>query len=196
MGSEPQRVLLGNSIDGYHFINQQGPKSSSDLQKVIIINLLRREDRKHAFIEHLQETAPTEWQLPTAAVQREAAAPAGGHAPAAVPVEVVPATEGRRLDLFRPELARLFGLGGGRWAYGGGLGNPHQDHFYSRSVLGCALSHISVWERLAEDDSAGLEDFYLIFEDDARLPPDFAERWAAALRHTPPGGGGGGGGGR
>jgi GR25 family glycosyltransferase involved in LPS biosynthesis len=40
------------------------------------------------------------------------------------------------------------------------------DFFWKKSVSGCALSHIGLWEQLIGDSEA---DAYLIFEDDARV---------------------------
>lgn len=47
------------------------------------------------------------------------------------------------------------------------LGN---DFNYRKGVIGCALSHIHLWEALIADD---MNDYYIILEDDARLCKNF-----------------------
>ena len=49
------------------------------------------------------------------------------------------------------------------------LGN---DFNYRCGVLGCALSHIKLWKQLVNDSI----DYYLIFEDDVKLVPNFRTR--------------------
>jgi len=52
-----------------------------------------------------------------------------------------------------------------------------------RGVIGCALSHLAVWEQIATQKQGMI----LIFEDDARcIDPDSAHRILAALNNVPP----------
>jgi GR25 family glycosyltransferase involved in LPS biosynthesis len=63
-------------------------------------------------------------------------------------IEVIEAFDGRKLKL-GPNLVRLF----------------HQNSFgWKRSAMGCSLSHLSVWKKIAEDGGAAL-----ILEDDVRM---------------------------
>ena len=72
------------------------------------------------------------------------------------------AVDGRALTL-TPRIARLF--------------KPHSFN-WRKSTMGCALSQLSVWHRLANESSDNTA--YLILEDDARLQPVWRERWEQA----------------
>lgn len=81
-------------------------------------------------------------------------------------VNVWRATDGRALTM-TPQLAYLF---------------RDNDFKWKKAVMGCAISHMGLWERLAKDQIATS---YLICEDDARLRPDWREWWTAAAPHIP-----------
>lgn len=81
-------------------------------------------------------------------------------------VHVLPAIDGRTLKL-TPELASLF---------------RNNDFKWKKSVMGCALSHFALWQRLAVDPVAKS---YVIFEDDVRLRDDWAAQWYKAAAHVP-----------
>ena len=98
------------------------------------------------------------------------------------------ATDGRdptQLDLFTDASQRaLFDLS----AWRGSRQNPHQDHGFRTSVLGCALSHYRAWRRIAADASLEDQDSVLVLEDDTMFDPSFARRWPgvrAALEIDP-----------
>ena len=76
------------------------------------------------------------------------------------------ATDGRALTM-TPALARLF---------------RDNDFKWKKAVMGCAISHMGLWERLANDKVARS---YLIMEDDVRFLPDWLQRWKAAASHVP-----------
>lgn len=84
-------------------------------------------------------------------------------------IQRVSAFEGKKIHI-TPAIARLF--------------RPH-DFDWKKPVLGCALSHLSIWWQLANerDDIHS----YLILEDDAKLAPNWQERWNAAVPHIPEG---------
>ena len=46
------------------------------------------------------------------------------------------------------------------------------DFLYKKGVLGCALSHLAIWERLLSDPD---NDYYIVLEDDITLNKDFAK---------------------
>ena len=46
------------------------------------------------------------------------------------------------------------------------------DFLYKKGVLGCALSHLAIWERLLADPD---NDYYIVLEDDITLNKDFAK---------------------
>ena len=46
------------------------------------------------------------------------------------------------------------------------------DFANNRGVIGCAMSHLTLWKRLLQDDD---NDFYLILEDDIEFTDDFSE---------------------
>lgn len=46
-------------------------------------------------------------------------------------------------------------------------------HGYCKGVLGCALSHLTLWEELSNSEKEAC----LILEDDAKLEPNFEKKW-------------------
>jgi GR25 family glycosyltransferase involved in LPS biosynthesis len=91
------------------------------------------------------------------------------HPDLAMRVLRMPAFEGTKLKL-TPKLARLFA--------------PH-DFAWKKPVMGCALSHLAMWCKLAGDK----EDIqsYLIMEDDAVLKGEWKKAWKTAVKekHLP-----------
>ena len=79
-------------------------------------------------------------------------------------VQRLSAVDGRSLTL-TPRIARLFKPNNYKWR---------------KSIMGCALSQLSLWHRLAQEPSDGTA--YLILEDDARLLPEWIDRWEQAYR--------------
>jgi alpha(1,3/1,4) fucosyltransferase len=77
------------------------------------------------------------------------------------------AVEGKRLTL-TPELARLF--------------RPH-DFFWKKPIMGCALSHLTLWHKLATEHPD--INSYLILEDDVKLKPNWETAWKMAYPHLP-----------
>ncbi len=77
------------------------------------------------------------------------------------------AVEGKRLTL-TPELARLF--------------RPH-DFFWKKPIMGCALSHLTLWHKLANEHPD--VNSYLILEDDVKLKPNWETAWKMAQPHLP-----------
>lgn len=77
------------------------------------------------------------------------------------------AYEGRKLKL-TPALARLF--------------KPH-DFLWKKAIMGCALSHLELWWKLAHENHD--IDNYLILEDDVKFQPDWEAKWNAAVAHIP-----------
>ncbi len=76
----------------------------------------------------------------------------------------LPAFEGKHLKL-TPALARLFA--------------PH-DFNWKKPVMGCALSHLALWMQLLNEKPD--ISTYLILEDDARLKPEWRDRWEEAMQ--------------
>jgi GR25 family glycosyltransferase involved in LPS biosynthesis len=74
------------------------------------------------------------------------------------------AFEGRGLTL-TPRIKRLFA--------------PH-DFAWKKPVMGCALSHLALWNRLVKEPEEIQS--YLILEDDARLRPGWLDVWRKAQR--------------
>ena len=74
------------------------------------------------------------------------------------------AFEGRGLTL-TPRIKRLFA--------------PH-DFAWKKPVMGCALSHLALWNKLVNEQPE--INSYLILEDDARLRPGWLEVWRKAHR--------------
>ena len=82
-------------------------------------------------------------------------------------VERISAVEGKKLQL-TPKIARLF--------------QPH-DFMWKKAILGCALSHLGLWWRLANEKPD--INSYLILEDDVKFNPDWEAKWAQAAPHVP-----------
>jgi GR25 family glycosyltransferase involved in LPS biosynthesis len=78
-----------------------------------------------------------------------------------------PAYDGRRISL-TPALAKLF--------------QPNDFH-WKKSVMGCALSHLSLWCELAMEPECC--ENYLVLEDDVKFKPGWLERWTEAAKHIP-----------
>ncbi len=79
----------------------------------------------------------------------------------------ISAYEGRAITL-TPALARLF--------------KPH-DFFWKKAVMGCALSHLSLWWKLVNEHPE-IQTF-LILEDDVKFKPEWEARWKAAVPSLP-----------
>jgi GR25 family glycosyltransferase involved in LPS biosynthesis len=78
-----------------------------------------------------------------------------------------PAYDGRRISL-TPAIAKVF--------------QPNDFH-WKKSVMGCALSHLSLWCELALEPECC--ENYLILEDDVKFKPGWLERWAPAAKDIP-----------
>lgn len=71
--------------------------------------------------------------------------------------ERISAVDGRKLSL-TPEIYQLF---------------HHNTFQWKKSVMGCLLSHLSIWKRILQEKG----DSFLILEDDVRLEPGWREQW-------------------
>ena len=89
------------------------------------------------------------------------------HEPWTKEVCLRPAFDGRQIKL-SPALARLF------------LPN---DFHWKKAVMGCALSHLSLWFELANEQPVC--ENYLILEDDVKLKPGWLQVWAKAVEDIP-----------
>ena len=79
----------------------------------------------------------------------------------------IPAYDGRKLTL-TPSLTRLF---------------KTNDFFWKKAVMGCALSHLKVWNMLISEPPEIRS--FLIMEDDARLDPGWRAAWNIAYKSLP-----------
>ncbi len=84
-------------------------------------------------------------------------------------VRRLPAYDGRKLSL-GPSLCRLF---------------KTNDFFWKKAVMGCALSHLKLWNMLISEPPE-IQSF-LILEDDARLAPEWRNAWKTAYKSLPAG---------
>ena len=78
-------------------------------------------------------------------------------------VERWPAIDGRKLEL-TPAIARLL--------------KPN-DFFWKKAVTGCALSHLGLWWKLANENTEVSN--YLILEDDVEFQPNWLTAWKTAV---------------
>jgi len=77
--------------------------------------------------------------------------------PSLISAERISAVDGRKLSL-TPEMYQLFRSNNFQW---------------KKSVMGCMLSHVSVWKRILQEKG----DSFLILEDDVRFEPGWREQW-------------------
>lgn len=61
-------------------------------------------------------------------------------------------------------------------------GYRYRHYELTRGAVGCFLSHASIFKKLLKDPE---HDFYIIFEDDAYVPPKVANRIAFLLNNSP-----------
>uniref|UniRef100_A0A6C0DGY9 Alpha-(1,3)-fucosyltransferase FucT N-terminal domain-containing protein n=1 Tax=viral metagenome TaxID=1070528 RepID=A0A6C0DGY9_9ZZZZ len=81
-------------------------------------------------------------------------------------VERVPGVNGKTLEM-NPFVFHLF----------------NQNEFqWKKSIIGCNLSHISVWNRIATAEKEG---YYLVLEDDVRFQKDWMSSWKESLKVIP-----------
>jgi GR25 family glycosyltransferase involved in LPS biosynthesis len=78
-----------------------------------------------------------------------------------------PAYDGRTIQM-SPAIARLF---------------APNDFFWKKAVLGCALSHLSLWAELAHETPAC--ENYLILEDDVKFQKGWLDIWKEASKQIP-----------
>ena len=81
-------------------------------------------------------------------------------------VERVPGVNGKTLQL-TDEIYRLF---------------ENNQFQWKKSIMGCNLSHLSVWNKIAEQTSG---DYFLVLEDDVRFHPHWMENWKAYAADIP-----------
>lgn len=59
---------------------------------------------------------------------------------------------------------------------------PLYGHRWQRGVLGCALSHVGVWNAIARTaETSGERDVWLVLEDDVEFASNFVNRWTRLL---------------
>jgi GR25 family glycosyltransferase involved in LPS biosynthesis len=78
-----------------------------------------------------------------------------------------PAYDGKELVL-SPAMAKIF--------------SPN-DFMWKKAIMGCALSHLSLWLELANEQPCC--ENYLILEDDVKLQKGWLEGWQEAAKHIP-----------
>ena len=81
-------------------------------------------------------------------------------------VERVSGVNGKTLQL-TSEIYRLF---------------ENNQFQWKKSIMGCNLSHLSVWNKIAEQTSG---DYFLVLEDDVRFHPHWMENWKAYAADIP-----------
>jgi len=79
---------------------------------------------------------------------------------------VLPAVDGKTLQI-TPELVHCF---------------RDNDFHWKKAVMGCAISHLTLWEKLANDKVASS---YLILEDDVKMPSSWLSEWKRMAENIP-----------
>lgn len=82
------------------------------------------------------------------------------------------AVDGKELKLTK-DIETLFEVnpnrpGGKRYTF---------NHGFNSAVIGCALSHYSLWQQLAENNDKKRNDYMMILEDDVRFDDNFVSKW-------------------
>lgn len=53
----------------------------------------------------------------------------------------------------------------------------NKTHDYRRGILGCSLSHYTLWKKMVKDTKSD-DEIWIILEDDINFVPDFANQWS------------------
>lgn len=61
----------------------------------------------------------------------------------------------------------------------------HNNYNWKKSVMGCALSHIKLWSKIAASEQLQPTDKILILEDDVRFTPGWRAQWEEAVKCIP-----------
>ena len=137
--------------------------------RVVVLNLKRRPDRWNRFTDRISHTLDV-------ATNRSDTSPASCSWSDCVSRDWRRySVDGARIDLSSPLVQRLFNRTERSIASGGW--KPLYAHRWRRGVLGCALSHLSVWTSLAFDEASSEDTYWLVLEDDVELSPEFERRW-------------------
>jgi len=56
---------------------------------------------------------------------------------------------------------------------------------WKKSIIGCNLSHISVWKKIAESTTTTNKKYFLVLEDDVRFTKEWLTKWEAYVDHIP-----------
>jgi len=52
-----------------------------------------------------------------------------------------------------------------------------RHHGFNAAIIGCALSHYSIWQQLVSNPNRTEDDYVMIFEDDVVFDRDFIKKW-------------------
>lgn len=61
----------------------------------------------------------------------------------------------------------------------------HNNFNWKKSIMGCSLSHIKLWSKIAASETLQPNDKILILEDDVRFRPHWRTQWKEAVRCIP-----------
>jgi len=139
--------------------------------RVVIVNLKRRSDRLQKFAAQIRrfldvDTEPE--RMSECSLSRCAARKWRWDA-----------VDGSRLNLSADAMQRLFNASTEHSRHPSEW-RPIYPHKWRRGVLGCALSHLSVWTAIVASDLPD-DKFWIVFEDDAELVADFDREWRRVL---------------
>ncbi len=125
-------------------------KGDSDYT-TLVVNLKRRPDRWKKFIESAKEVDLKNYIR-------------------------FDAIDGKNVDLSK-YYQTLFNISDFSCCY---VKNPYQSHGYQKGVLGCAMSHVQIWNLIEHDEEMNDMDFYLVLEDDIT----FCENYQTKLNNV------------
>lgn len=94
-----------------------------------------------------------------------------------IPLNVFPAVVGKELDLINYVTPAAYK----QILTTEVLKNRRFHYELTRGAVGCYLSHLNIWKKIAESDKK----FGLIFEDDVMIATDFLERMLIGLQNVP-----------
>jgi len=130
-------------------------KNTDQVNHVYLINLKRRPDRLNDFLDSYNQCGLTQKQLTKF----------NGVDGSVLDIQTVPLTSLAILELKQLET----------------IGFRYKHYQLTKGAIGCFLSHVKVWEHILSSE----KNCALIFEDDARPPPNFKRMINKSMANIP-----------
>lgn len=148
-------TLLIMIISMFYMLANVKKESKNIFNEIYIVNLERRPDRLNRFLEYYNKS-----DLQNYSVNKFNAVDGSK-----IDVDTVPLTELARLEMKQLET----------------MGFRYKHYQLTKGAIGCYLSHVKIWEHIVDHDY----EMVLVFEDDARPPPNFLKLVKQNLKLIP-----------